>query len=123
MAAGRILADVVFSQLDLHAAFGGVVPEIAARSHVTVLDQLIVEALSRSNVGLADVDGIAVTSGPGLIGGLMVGLMTAKALAMATAKPMLAVNHLEGHAADGAADRQCRLSLSAAAGFRRPIPS
>lgn len=95
---GRILADVVFSQLDLHAVFGGVVPEIAARSHVTVLDQLINEALSRSNVGLADVDGIAVTSGPGLIGGLMVGLMTAKALALATAKPMLAVNHLEGHA-------------------------
>ncbi|MDZ7600699.1 MAG: tRNA (adenosine(37)-N6)-threonylcarbamoyltransferase complex transferase subunit TsaD [Hoeflea sp.] len=95
---GEILSDVVLSQLDLHAAFGGVVPEIAARSHVSVLDRLVSEALADSGVPLGDLDAIAVTSGPGLIGGLMVGLMTAKAIAMAMALPFLGVNHLEGHA-------------------------
>jgi putative glycoprotease GCP len=96
--AGRILSNVVLSQLDLHAEFGGVVPELAARSHVSVLDRLVADALAEAGTSLADVDAIAVTSGPGLIGGLMVGLMTAKALAMAAGKPLLAVNHLEGHA-------------------------
>ncbi|MDP3524156.1 MAG: tRNA (adenosine(37)-N6)-threonylcarbamoyltransferase complex transferase subunit TsaD, partial [Hoeflea sp.] len=95
---GEILSDVVLSQLDLHAAFGGVVPELAARSHVSVLDRLVSEALADSGVPLGDLDAIAVTSGPGLIGGLMVGLMTAKAIAMAMALPFLGVNHLEGHA-------------------------
>ena len=95
---GEILSDVVLSQLDLHAAFGGVVPELAARSHVSVLDRLVSEALAESGVPLAQIDAIAVTSGPGLIGGLMVGLMTGKAIAMATGKPFLGVNHLEGHA-------------------------
>ncbi|MDP2121455.1 MAG: tRNA (adenosine(37)-N6)-threonylcarbamoyltransferase complex transferase subunit TsaD [Hoeflea sp.] len=95
---GEILSDVVLSQLDLHAAFGGVVPELAARSHVSVLDRLVSEALADSGVALGDIDAIAVTSGPGLIGGLMVGLMTAKAIAMAMALPFLGVNHLEGHA-------------------------
>ena len=95
---GRILSNVVLSQLDLHAEFGGVVPEIAARAHVSVLDRLIDEALREAGMELAEVDAIAATSGPGLIGGLMVGLMTAKALAMVTNKPLIAVNHLEGHA-------------------------
>ncbi|WP_417409544.1 tRNA (adenosine(37)-N6)-threonylcarbamoyltransferase complex transferase subunit TsaD [Hoeflea sp.] len=95
---GEILSDVVLSQLDLHAAFGGVVPELAARSHVTTLDRLVRQALEESAVKLPDIDAIAVTSGPGLIGGLMVGLMTAKAMAMAAGKPFIGINHLEGHA-------------------------
>jgi N6-L-threonylcarbamoyladenine synthase len=95
---GRILADVVLSQLDDHAAYGGVVPEIAARAHAEALDALIVEALRRSDTRLEDVDAIAATSGPGLIGGLIVGLLTGKAIAMASGKPLYAVNHLEGHA-------------------------
>lgn len=91
-------ADVVLSQLDEHSAYGGVVPEIAARAHVDALDTLIEEALTRAGITLADVDAIAATSGPGLIGGLLVGLMTGKAIARATGKPLYAVNHLEGHA-------------------------
>ena len=75
-----ILSDVVLSQLDEHSVYGGVVPEIAARAHVEALDTLIEEALTRANVGLADIDAIAATSGPGLIGGLLVGLMTGKAI-------------------------------------------
>jgi N6-L-threonylcarbamoyladenine synthase len=93
-----VLSDVVLSQLDEHSAYGGVVPEIAARAHVEALDTLIEEALKRANVSLADVDAIAATSGPGLIGGLLVGLMTGKAIAKAANKPLYAINHLEGHA-------------------------
>jgi N6-L-threonylcarbamoyladenine synthase len=95
---GQILSDVVLSQLDEHSAYGGVVPEIAARAHVEALDTLIVEALARANMPLSAVDAIAATSGPGLIGGLLVGLMTGKAIAMASGKPLYAINHLEGHA-------------------------
>ncbi|MDK1490842.1 tRNA (adenosine(37)-N6)-threonylcarbamoyltransferase complex transferase subunit TsaD [Sinorhizobium sp. 7-81] len=95
---GRILGDVVLSQLEEHSAYGGVVPEIAARAHVEALDTLIEEALLRAGVKLEDIDAIAATSGPGLIGGLIVGLMTGKAIARATGKPLYAVNHLEGHA-------------------------
>ena len=95
---GVILADVVLSQLEDHAAYGGVVPEIAARAHAEALDRLIAEALRRSGTALADIDAVAATSGPGLIGGLIVGLLTGKAIAMATDKPLYAVNHLEGHA-------------------------
>ncbi|MBP2443344.1 tRNA (adenosine(37)-N6)-threonylcarbamoyltransferase complex transferase subunit TsaD [Rhizobium leguminosarum] len=94
----NVLSDVVLSQLDEHSAYGGVVPEIAARAHVEALDELIEEALKRANVSLADIDAIAATSGPGLIGGLLVGLMTGKAIARAAGKPLYAVNHLEGHA-------------------------
>ena len=95
---GEIVSDVVLSQLDEHSAYGGVVPEIAARAHVEALDTLIEEALARANLSLAEVDAIAATAGPGLIGGLLVGLMTAKAMARAADKPLYAVNHLEGHA-------------------------
>jgi N6-L-threonylcarbamoyladenine synthase len=95
---GRILANVVYSQLAEHRRFGGVVPEIAARAHLERLDGLVTEALSEAGLGLADLDGIAATGGPGLIGGVLVGVMTAKALAFAHDKPFLAVNHLEGHA-------------------------
>ena len=95
---GRILANVVYSQLTEHRRFGGVVPEIAARAHLERLDGLVADALAEANFGLADLDGIAATGGPGLIGGVMVGVMTAKAMAFAHDKPFLAVNHLEGHA-------------------------
>ena len=95
---GRILANVVYSQLTEHRRFGGVVPEIAARAHLERIDGLVAEALAQSGLGLADLDGIAATGGPGLIGGVMVGVMTAKAMAFAHDKPFLAVNHLEGHA-------------------------
>lgn len=97
-ARGVILANVVRSQLSEHAPFGGVVPEIAARAHVEVLDQLIKRATTEAGVPLAAVDGIAATAGPGLIGGVLVGLTTGKALASALGKPFFAINHLEGHA-------------------------
>ncbi|SMC77016.1 tRNA (adenosine(37)-N6)-threonylcarbamoyltransferase complex transferase subunit TsaD [Rhizobium sp. RU36D] len=95
---GETLSDVVLSQLDEHSPFGGVVPEIAARAHVEALDGLIAEALARANTKLSDIDAVAATSGPGLIGGLIVGLMTGKAIARVAGKPLYAINHLEGHA-------------------------
>jgi N6-L-threonylcarbamoyladenine synthase len=97
-APGRILSNVVFSQLGDHAPYGGVVPEIAARAHVTKLDGLIARALAEAGVGWDDLDGVAATAGPGLIGGVIVGLMTAKGIAAARGLPFVAVNHLEGHA-------------------------
>lgn len=93
-----ILSNVVLSQLDEHRPYGGVVPEIAARSHLDHVDGLVSRALEEAGMELADVDAIAATGGPGLIGGVMVGVMTAKALALAAGKPFVAVNHLEGHA-------------------------
>jgi N6-L-threonylcarbamoyladenine synthase len=95
---GTILSNIVFSQLEAHRPYGGVVPEIAARAHVERLDAIVAEALEEAGVGLGDVDAIAATAGPGLIGGVMVGLTTAKALALAAGKPLVAVNHLEAHA-------------------------
>ena len=95
---GRILSNTVYSQLTEHRRFGGVVPEIAARAHLERIDGLVAQALDEAGVGLADLDAIAATGGPGLIGGVMVGVMTAKALAFAHDKPFIAVNHLEGHA-------------------------
>src|SRR5436190_16936285 len=80
---GRILANVVYSQLTEHRRFGGVVPEIAARAHLERIDGLVGEALAEAKLELSDLDGIAATGGPGLIGGVMVGIMTAKAMAFA----------------------------------------
>jgi N6-L-threonylcarbamoyladenine synthase len=96
--AGRIRSNVVRSQLDEHAAFGGVVPELAARAHVEWLDHIIRQAADEAGIALSDVDAIAATAGPGLIGGVLVGLTTGKSLAAALGKPLVAVNHLEGHA-------------------------
>ena len=93
-----IHSDVVLSQIDEHAAFGGVVPEIAARAHVEALDGTVRAALDGAGVRLPDLDAIAVTAGPGLIGGLMVGTVTARALAAPHGLPVIGVNHLEGHA-------------------------
>ena len=95
---GTILSNVVLSQLEDHAPYGGVVPEIAARAHIEALDRLIEQALAEAKLELSDLDAIAATAGPGLIGGVMVGLTTAKALALASGKPLVAVNHLEAHA-------------------------
>jgi N6-L-threonylcarbamoyladenine synthase len=95
---GAILSDVILSQVADHAVFGGVVPEIAARAHVEALDGVIAAALREANATLDQLDAVAATAGPGLIGGLVVGLTTAKALAFAAGKPLLAINHLEGHA-------------------------
>jgi N6-L-threonylcarbamoyladenine synthase len=94
----RILSNIVHSQIMAHTPFGGVVPEIAARAHLDYLDAVIRRALADAGITLLDVDAIAVTGGPGLIGGVIVGVMTAKAIAASTGKPFIAVNHLEAHA-------------------------
>src|SRR5579885_2970879 len=95
---GKILSNVVWSQVSEHAAFGGVVPEIAARAHVEALDHVIAKAVSQSMRDYDAIDGIAAAAGPGLIGGVIVGLTTAKAIALVKNKPLIAVNHLEAHA-------------------------
>lgn len=94
----RILSNVVLSQIEEHRPFGGVVPEVAARAHMEHTDRVIAEAMKKAGIGFADLDCIAATAGPGLIGGVLVGAMSAKAIALATGKPFVAVNHLEGHA-------------------------
>src|ERR1041384_2468312 len=91
---GRILANVVYSQQTEHRRFGGVVPEIAARAHLERVDGLVEDALAEAKLGFDDLDAIAATGGPGLIGGVMVGVMAAKGLAFARGKPFLAINHL-----------------------------
>jgi N6-L-threonylcarbamoyladenine synthase len=95
---GQILSNEVWSQIAEHAAYGGVVPEIAARAHVELLDGVVRRALDQAGVTLANVDAVAAAAGPGLIGGVIVGLTTAKALALVAGKPFVAVNHLEAHA-------------------------
>lgn len=94
----ELLSSVVWSQYDEHRRFGGVVPEIAARAHLEQADIIIKEALLQAQVSFNDLDAIAVAGGPGLIGGVMVGVITAKAIAFAHQLPFIAVNHLEGHA-------------------------
>lgn len=94
----QILSSVVLGQADLHAAFGGVVPEIAARAHAEKLDIAVKQALDQAGLGLADMDAVAVTAGPGLIGGVLAGVMCAKGLAMGAGLPLIGVNHLAGHA-------------------------
>jgi N6-L-threonylcarbamoyladenine synthase len=103
-----ILSSVVFGQGDLHEAYGGVVPEIAARAHAERLDLAVEKAVAQAGLALGEIDAVAVTAGPGLIGGVLSGVMTAKGLAMGLGKPLLGVNHLAGHAltprlTDGAA--------------------
>src|SRR5579871_4589846 len=107
-----ILSNVVLSQIAEHAAFGGVVPEIAARAHVEALDRVIAAAMADAGREFGALDGIAAAAGPGLIGGVIVGLTTAKAIALVHEKPLIAVNHLEAHAltarlTDGAAFPYC----------------
>lgn len=94
----EVLADLVLGQTEAHAPYGGVVPEIAARAHAEAMDGLVIAALDEAGLAVSDLDGIAATAGPGLIGGVMAALMTAKGLALGSGKPLIAVNHLEGHA-------------------------
>jgi N6-L-threonylcarbamoyladenine synthase len=93
-----IKSSIIASQIEAHAPYGGVVPEIAARAHVEMMDQTVLQALEYANLGFKDLTGVAATAGPGLIGGVMVGLLTGKAIALAHALPLVGVNHLEGHA-------------------------
>jgi N6-L-threonylcarbamoyladenine synthase len=101
----QLLANIISSSMDKHAIFGGVVPEIAARAHLEALTPVLDEALEKANLTLDDIDAIAVTNGPGLAGALMVGVGAAKALAVATGKPIYAVNHLVGHVGADILDR------------------
>lgn len=94
----RIVAQVIASQIEAHAPYGGVVPEIAARAHAEILTPIIAQVMAEGEMELSELDAIAATAGPGLIGGVMVGLVSAKALAMASGVPLIAINHLEGHA-------------------------
>jgi N6-L-threonylcarbamoyladenine synthase len=94
----QVLSSIVASQIAAHAPYGGVVPEVAARAHVEIIDDIIAKALREAGVGFAELDGVAATAGPGLVGGVMVGLSAGKAIALARDLPLVAVNHLEGHA-------------------------
>ena len=94
----QILSDRILSQIDEHRRYGGVVPEIAARSHLDHLSLLVTQALDEAGMSFDELDAIAATTGPGLIGGVMVGMMTAKGLALSTGLPFIAINHMEGHA-------------------------
>jgi N6-L-threonylcarbamoyladenine synthase len=93
-----ILSNEILSQIAAHAAYGGVVPEIAARAHLDAIDRIVARAMAAAGCGFSDLSGVAAAAGPGLVGGVMVGLTTAKALALVAGKPFLAVNHLEAHA-------------------------
>ena len=94
---GRILSNLLASQIDLHEKFGGVVPEVASRAHVEALNPIVEEALEQAGSRFAELDGVAVTVGPGLVGALLVGIAGAKAIAFAQGIPLIGVNHLEGH--------------------------
>jgi N6-L-threonylcarbamoyladenine synthase len=94
----QILAQAIVGQNEAHRPFGGVVPEIAARAHVEILPGLIRQILNEADIAIGEVDAVAATAGPGLIGGVMVALLAGKGLSLATGKPLIAVNHLEGHA-------------------------
>lgn len=93
----EVLSNIIFSQIDLHTVYGGVVPEIASRKHIEKINQVIEEALQKAQVGLQDLDAIAVTYGPGLVGALLVGVSAAKAISFATGIPLVGVHHIEGH--------------------------
>lgn len=93
----EVLSNIIFSQIELHKLYGGVVPEIASRKHIEKINPVIEEALKQANVTLEDIDAIAVTYGPGLVGALLVGVAEAKALSYASGKPLVPVHHIEGH--------------------------
>lgn len=93
----EVLSNIIFSQIEIHKLYGGVVPEIASRKHIEKINQVIEEALAVAEVSLQDIDGIAVTYGPGLVGALLVGVSAAKAISFATRKPLIGVHHIEGH--------------------------
>ena len=92
-----VLSNIISSQIDLHTLYGGVVPELASRKHIERINQVIEEALSEAELALEDMDAIAVTYGPGLVGALLVGVAEAKAIAYGAGKPLIGVHHIEGH--------------------------
>ena len=94
----NILSHIIYSQIPEHQKYGGVVPELAARAHILAIDEVIKQTLLNANTTIDDIDIIAATAGPGLIGGVLVGWMAATGIAQSTGKPLVAVNHLEGHA-------------------------
>ena len=94
----KVLSNIVKSQIDIHKFYGGVVPELAARAHSDIIDKLVIKALSEANLTFKKIDAISATAGPGLLGGLLVGVVAGKTLAHYLNKPFIAVNHLEGHA-------------------------
>ena len=110
----ELLANVISSSVDLHARFGGVVPEVASRAHLEAMQQVIAQALQDAKVKIADIDGIAVTAGPGLIGALLVGVSSASGLALALNKPLYGVNHLSAHIAVDALDNDEKIAPSIA---------
>ncbi|MBP5281893.1 MAG: tRNA (adenosine(37)-N6)-threonylcarbamoyltransferase complex transferase subunit TsaD, partial [Lachnospiraceae bacterium] len=93
----EVLSNVIYSQIALHTQYGGVVPEIASRNHIEKINQVITQALSEAQMTLKDLDGIAVTYGPGLVGALLVGVSEAKAISFATGLPLIGIHHIEGH--------------------------
>ena len=94
----QILSNIIKSQIEVHKFFGGVVPELAARAHSDVIDVLVMQAVKKAKIKLSDVSAVAATTGPGLLGGLLVGVVAAKTLSSVLKIPFMAVNHLEGHA-------------------------
>ena len=92
----EVLSNIISSQIEIHRKFGGVVPEIASRKHIESINPIIQEALDAANVGFTDIDIIGVTHGPGLVGALLIGISTAKAIAYGLNKPLIGVNHIEG---------------------------
>lgn len=103
----EILTEIVYSQIEEHAPYQGVVPEIAARAHAEMTDTVIAQAMRSADLSFAELDGVAATTGPGLIGGVMVGMMSGKAIAQVTGKPFIPVNHLEGHALSALLGTDC----------------
>ena len=93
-----VISETIHTQTEVHEKYLGVVPELAARSHIEYCDKVITETFKKSGISLKDIDAVAATAGPGLIGGLLVGLTTAKAISLSANKPFIAINHLEGHA-------------------------
>ena len=94
----KVLSNIVKSQVDIHKIYGGVVPELAARAHSDVIDQIIKVAMQKARIGFKDLDAVAATAGPGLLGGLLVGVVSGKTLSYQLKKPFISINHLEGHA-------------------------
>ena len=118
----RVVVNKVLSQFDDHRPFGGVVPEVAARAHLRHLAPLVAETMTESGLDWDDLDAVAATAGPGLIGGVIVGATFAKALALARNKPFIAVNHLEAHALTPRLSGDAPFPYLFAFGFRRPLP-
>ena len=119
----EILSNIIHTQIEDHAGFGGVVPELAARAHVERADTIAAQALAEASMTPADLDAVAATAGPGLIGGVMVGMMTGKAIALGADIPFVPVNHLEGHALSVRLTEQVDFPLSPVARLRRAYPA